>query len=205
VDYDYDVFLSYRRSNFWPKYVKEHFLPKFRHWLGATLGREPEIYFDEEVIRVGDTWPRHLADGLAHSRVLVCLWTKEYFSSEWCKRELSHMLARRQFLTEGPQGPPRLIFAVLLHDSEDIDEILTDIQQLPLQKYCNPWMYRHGITAERLSMRIEKFATDVAGAVAQAPNFDPGWAKLTGEEFWGLFEGRAKQEKLPSLGGPVTS
>jgi hypothetical protein len=203
VTYQYDVFLSYRRANDWPRFVENHFLPKFRHWLDATLGRTSSVFFDVRDIETGESWPYRLANALAHSKVMVCLWSKEYFCSEWCAAELTQMLARRKSLT-GPLGPPPLVLAVVIHDSETVDPSLADIQRFPLQNYSNPWIAEGSLVAERLSMEIEKLARDAADALAQAPEYDSTWPDLITEEFMRIFKARATQELPPSLGSTVS-
>jgi TIR domain len=199
MGYQYDVFLSYRRANDWPKFVDNHFLPMFKHWLDAALGRTSTLFFDVREIETGQSWPYRLADALAHSKVMVCLWSKEYFSSPWCAAELTQMLARRNSLI-GPHGPRPLVLAVVIHDSKDLDPSLADIQIFPLQRYSNPWIAEGSQAAERLSMEIEKFAQHVADALAQAPEYDPAWPSLVTEEFMKIFRTRTAPEFPPSLG-----
>ncbi len=199
ADYEYDVFLSYRRANDWPRFVNDHFLPKFRHWLDTTPGRASSIFFDAREIETGESWPYRLAEALAHSRVMVCLWSKEYFSSQWCGAELSHMLTRRQALTNN-YGPLPLILAAVIHDGDDIDAGLNEIQRFPLQKYSNPWIAEGSPVAEVLSMKIQEFAEHVAHALNRAPDYDPSWPDLATKDIGGIFESRAVQHVLPSLG-----
>lgn len=197
--YQYDVFLSYRRSNNWPRYVENHFFPMLKHWLDTILGRPSLIFFDVHDIETGEAWPYKLANGLACSKAMVCLWTKEYFGSEWCRAELTQMLARRKALA-GPLGPPPLILAAVIHDSRDLDPTLSDIQRFQLQKYANPWMANDSPAAEQLSMEIEKLAQDVANALEKAPSFDPAWPRLVTDEFLRLFHTGTSQDVPPSLG-----
>ena len=197
--YQWDVYLSYRRSNDWPRFVEIHFLPKFRHWLDAALGRESKIFVDVREIETGDAWPYKLADGLAHSKTMVCLWSREYFSSKWCAGELTQMLARRKSAI-GTFGPPPLILAVVIHDSENLDRSLADIQRFALQDYSNPWIAEGSPTAERLSVEIERLARDVADALARVPEYDDTWLDLVADEFMHLFDAGPTQDLPPSLG-----
>jgi hypothetical protein len=199
VTYQYDVFLSYRRCNDWPRYVERQFLPKFKHWLDAELGHESKIFVDVREIETGESWPYRLADALAHSKVMVCLWSREYFSSKWCEAELTQMLARRKLLV-GPVGPPPLILAVAIYDSEDVHSSLADIQRFPLQAYSNPWMADGSPVAERLSMELQRLARDVRDALTRVPEYDPAWPKLITTEFLKIFQSRATQVVPPSLG-----
>jgi internalin A len=179
--YHYDVFLSYRRAADWPRFVDKNFLPMFQHWLGVELGRGPRIYYDKNAIEAGQSWPRQAADGLAHSKVMVCLWSREYFSSEWCRRELSQMLARRELtsreLTRG-SFPPNLIIAAILHDSEHLDPRLDDIERFDIREYANPWIADGSPRHERLSEQLARLSVSVAQALDKAPEYNPAWSDL---------------------------
>ena len=86
-NYRYDVFLSYRRR--WPvdDWVKHHFYPALKGWLGESLQREPDIFFDAESINTGTDWPTELQQAHTHSRCLLPVWTRLYFASKWCSAE----------------------------------------------------------------------------------------------------------------------
>jgi hypothetical protein len=113
------------------------------------------------------------------------------------------MLARRNSL-EGSFGPPPLILAVAIHDSEDVHASLADIQRFNLQDYSNPWIAEGSLMAEQLSMEIEKLARDVADALAQVPEYDPKWDSLVADEFLRIFHAAATQEIPPSLGSAIS-
>jgi hypothetical protein len=196
------VFLSYRRTNEWLRFVTRHFLPKFKHWLDNHLGRSCSIFFDGRDIETGASWPHRLASGVAHSRIMVCLWSSEYFSSDWCSAELAQMLERRRSLA-GSSGPLPLILAVVMHDCEDLDPRLGDIQVFDLKDYCNHWIADGSPMAERLAAEIEKFARDVARALQQAPEHDPAWENLATDEFVRIYR-KATQGIPPSLGTGIT-
>ena len=199
MTYKYDVFLSYRRANAWPKFVDDIFLPMFRHWLSAELGRNPEVFFDADCIETGMQWPNELAMGVASSRLMVCLWSREYFSSDWCMAELSHMMARRTACD--PVNPPPLVLAVIIHDGEQLPVELSGIQQFPIQAYSNPWMRQDSQRAEELSEKLIKLAMHVARALDQIPDYDASWQVLATEQFIQLFHRKVPQTTPPSLGG----
>jgi hypothetical protein len=198
--YEWDVFLSYRRSNDWPRFVEKQFYPKLKHWLDTTLGDSAEIFVDVQAIEAGDDWPYDLAYGLAHSKIMVCLWSAEYFTSKWCALELAQMLARRKSLA-GPAGRlPSLIIAALIHDSQNLPLELKRIQQFPMQDYSNPWIAAGSLTEERLAVEIEKLAGHVAKALKNAPEYDESWSLLAANEFMHLFNSGGGQNLPPSLG-----
>jgi len=195
--YQYDVYLSYRRANAWPRFVDTIFLPMLRHWLEAETGQPPKIFFDVDEIETGHSWPHRLAHGIALSKVLVCLWSNEFFHSPWCQAELSHMLARIDLLRRQPPLP--LILAAVIHDGDNIPSELQNIQRFAIQEYANPWLAHDSPNAEVLSGLIRKFSTHVAHAIQQAPPCDPAWSDLATDRFLQLFHQGADQNAVPSL------
>lgn len=199
-EYKYDVFLSYRRSNAWPAFMRNIFVPMFRHWLDTELGRATRVFFDADMIETGESWPYSLALGVASSKIMVCLWSTEYFASPWCQAELGLMMARRE-ITRQPSGPLPLILAMVIHDGDNFSPALDDIQRLSIKEYANPWLARDSPNAERLSEQIRKFSAHVSHALQRAPACDPSWPGLAVDSFIRLFERRAVQHDVPSLGG----
>src|SRR5262249_17868040 len=119
MPYCYDVFISYRRYNPYPQWVKERFMEMFDFYLAHELGRPPEIFIDYKIAE-GDSWPHDLAYALARSKVLVALWTPLYFTSKWCTSELAHMHAREERCGFRHRGRPGgLIVPATLHDGDD--------------------------------------------------------------------------------------
>jgi hypothetical protein len=136
-EYSYDAFLSYSRKGEWPRFIERLFRPMLAHWLGAELGRTPKIYYDRRDVETGQRWPARLADGLSSSRVLVALWSKEYFSSDWCVAELTQMLTREESVRVSGSDP-RLVLATVIHDGEDFPASVADIQRFDIQSHANP-------------------------------------------------------------------
>jgi len=201
MSYEFDVFLSYRRAQAWPRFVENIFVPMFSHWLGAQLGRDPLIFVDVDCIETGMPWPSRLAASVASSRLMVCLWSREYFSSDWCQAELSHMMARRVAINA--DDPLPLIVAVVIHDGDTFPPELGDIQQFPIQKYSNPWMRKGSAKAEELSEKINTLSAHVAHALEYAPEHDPTWRNIATKTFLGTFRDRTTQSRPPSLGGQI--
>jgi TIR domain-containing protein len=200
VSYEFDVFLSYRRAGKWPRFVQQQFVPMLDHWLSTELGEEARIFFDVNDIDTGQSWPERLADGVANSRLMLCLWSKEYFRSKWCTAEMAHMLARREAAAIEGRRPP-LIIAAVLHDGEAFPAEIGDIQRFPIQPYANPWMREDSPKAEALSEEIRSLAASIHKASGLAPDFNPDWRALATERFQHLFlEGKPPQIRPPSLG-----
>lgn len=201
MEYKYEVFISYRRRGEWPQWVKEQFLPLFEHWLGSELGEDCRIYIDQNMEK-GVSWPYDLASALSCSKVLVPLWSKEYFYSKWCKAELAHMLAREKkckFRT--PLNPGGLIVPAVIYDGDDIPNCISHISYLGIQDCTNIRMHKDSKTAEELSLKIKTWVPSIANAINLAPPYNSEWGNLTSDEFLQLFKSsKPKQSQLPSLG-----
>jgi TIR domain-containing protein len=200
LTYKYEVFLSYRRINEWPAFVEKTFLPMLKHWLQEELDGSLEIFYDADRLETGEAWPQALAEALATSKLMVCLWSRQYFSSDWCKAELSHMLARRKLTAKSDGQQPPLIIATVIHDGESIPHQLADIQRFNIQEYSNPWLGKGTKKEEELSDHIRRLARHAGHALTKVPEYDPAWPKLATDEFAALFAARHEQSKVPSLG-----
>jgi hypothetical protein len=197
--YEYHVFLSYRRYGEWPEWVSKVFLPIFKHWLGEELGEDVRVFFDQDM-ESGVPWPTNLGHALAHSRVLVPLLSKQYFTSRWCQAELSHMLARQKSF--GVDTLLRgLIVPATIHDGQDLPSDIAQITRARLEDYTNIRLAKNSPTEEELSRRIRDWVPHIAHAIYHVPECDPEWRNLAIDEFISLFATtQAKQRTLPSLG-----
>jgi hypothetical protein len=198
LSYKYDAFLSYRRVNKWPVFVEDIFMPMLWHWLQEELDGETEIFYDKDRLETGGEWPHELAEALAMSKVMICLWSRQYFASDWCKAELSHMLARRKAIGGAPLLP--LIIPVVIHDGESIPAQLGGITRFQIQKYASPWLGEGSRKKEELAYEIRRLAEHTGRALARVPDYDPGWMRLAVDEFDALFAARQGQLAVPSLG-----
>jgi hypothetical protein len=207
MDYEYDVFLSYRRFQLWPTWVNEKFLPLFCHWLGEELGKNVRVFFDTSTVETGKEWPLVLGKGLAQSCVLVALWSRTYFSSPWCRAELAHICAReKQCGFNTAHNVQRLILPAIIHDGQAIPHFIKGITAADLQDCANVRTARESVTEERLSSLIRAWAPDVSKAIQAAPTFEESWVDLAVEEFIALFNAMPapKQRVAPSLAAVLT-
>src|SRR5262245_2330733 len=92
-------FLSYARRN----NVADGYVRRFFEMLAIEVGKSAaapshlsvrDIGFFDESIETGDVWDRTLSRALFSSRVLVCLYSRSYFASEWCGKEFQAFLSR---------------------------------------------------------------------------------------------------------------
>lgn len=167
MSYTHDVFVSYSRAESWPRFVSKHFVPVFKHWLAAELGRSGRIFLDTTSIGVGDRWPDELEFGLSRSRVMVALWSRNYFESQWCRRELSSMLARESAFRAHDIKVP-IIFPVVLHDcvgEDDVPDVVSDLQRLSIHEFADPFMRSNSRTREGLSSALRPLCSAVSAAI----------------------------------------
>jgi len=197
MGYEYDVFLSYRRYQQWPQWVENKFLPIFEHWLGEHLGRDARIFFDKN-IETGTIWPTELLNSLAASKILVPLWSRQYFNSYWCKAELGHMIRREEIC-----GSSRLVVPASIHDGNRFPQLAKQRQYKNLNEYVNIRMNPEGITAEKLSRMINDWGPDLENAIRHAPAHNPQWENIAVDECIRLFDDTTEptQRKIPRQGG----
>ena len=163
-------------------------------------GNQPRIFFDENDLESGTAWPWKLAAALASSKVLVCLWSRQYFSSPWCKAELSHMRARENRCGYSTaQNPAGLILPAIIHDGNDLPAEERITTPLLLADVVNVRMARGSRKAEILAERVARWAPAVANAVRRAPQFDADWQNLAEATIGPLFRSPQPQNSLPSL------
>ena len=200
--YSYDIFISYKRHTETLAWIKRHFFPLLEHRVGLELGRDPVVYVHEvaQQIPAGTIWPKALGDSLAGSRVLVALWTKNYFNSRWCTEELAHMLAREQLT--GRRGDPNsfgLIVPVIIHDGQDFPDTLDYIERLEIQGFYNTRMREDSELAEQLSEALGVHAPGFASAIENAPAWQPDWPADAAKAFFEAFYRPAdpSQDRVP--------
>lgn len=200
--YQYDVFLSYRRVNAWPEFVEATFLPMLTHWLQEELDEPPQIFYDRGRLEAGGDWPQELAEAVATSKIMICLWSKQYFTSGWCQAELGHMLARRKAVGGSPLVP--IIVPAVIHDGESIPAELQSITKVEIQEYASPWLAEGSRKREELADKLRRLAGHAGRALQRVPPFDPGWAELASDDFAALFTAQQGQYVVPSLGGVLS-
>jgi hypothetical protein len=198
--YKYDVFLSYSRRGQWETFVDDVFEPILTHWLGEELGRIPIVFKDRAAMSIGQNWHEMLEGALRASRVMVALWSRQYFSSEWCRRELSFMLARaNEFKGRGTFD--RIILPATIHDGHKFPPFLSELQAINLAEYADPFMTERSVLREKLSSKIQELCRDAASAIETVPNDTFQWNVhyVSYLAMFSEFEGR--QDRPPSLGG----
>lgn len=197
--YNYDVFISYKRHNEWPTWVKKVFYKLLDHWLNAEMAEGCRVFVDYR-LEEGQEWPGRLAQVLSESRVLVPLWSPQYFTSNWCLTEMSLFTAREKTTGFGtPHNPQRLIIPAAIHDGASFPHDARLIQYREIQPLCNIRIASGGITEERLSEEIRNWVPNICAAIRQSPEYDPDWITLAYHNFMKLYRIPSINPELPRL------
>jgi hypothetical protein len=199
MPYEHDVFLSYSRHGEWPEWVREKFLPLLRHWLGEELGREANVFFDQEM-EAGQAWPQRLQRAVTRSRALVPLWSRMYFASDWCLREMSMMVAREAHLGFGTRAKPgRLVVPAAIHDGDDFPEPAIQIHMFPLQHLANVRIANGGLLHEQFDHAVREWTPSIKRAINRAPAFDETWQNLNCDEIIARFRTPPPIQNTPPI------
>jgi FxsC-like protein len=133
-------FLSHARFDRDPDNDPHGCISRFYRDLLATIRRKraegSEGFFDGTGIQQGDSWPSSLGTALGTCRVLICMYSRAYFNSEYCGKEFEVFHSRLERypgrLPQGVRQPP-LILPVLYAPPQDVPQletILSDIQYM---------------------------------------------------------------------------
>ena len=169
MDYHYDVFISYRRHREWTPWTCDYVVGLLDAYLTQELGRSPEIFVDEK-IEPGADWPDRLGHAIARARVMVAIFSRDYFGSDWCLHELDLMHGR---LLRFPDS--RLIIPVVGHDGDLIPNEIARLQQFDIRAFRNTDLQRRTPRFEQFAEAVGNLAPHVATAIVSAPLFDRSW------------------------------
>jgi hypothetical protein len=149
------------------------------------------VYIDVKVNQPGDKWEQKLKDALAHTKILIPVWSINYFRSKYCRAELAVMLHRERELGYwNREQLGSLIVPIQLWDGKKYPAVARMYHQLLCSDYSSvrkdtePW--------DRLMLMIRQWVPDLARRIDSAPDWDSLW--LTKEWLDDPIE-KAEQEK----------
>lgn len=96
VPFEYDVFISYAHEENQPVPPDEQgwvdqFELALKSYLGRTAGDPPRIWRDPSLNRIGNL-DEHITEALRASAMLVCILSRAYLRSDYCRSELHEFL-----------------------------------------------------------------------------------------------------------------
>jgi len=199
LDYKWDVFVSYRRWGEWPRWVIGPFRELFEHWLGEELDWEPKVFIDQRDTEQGSWWDIDLGVNLSRSKIVVPLFSRKYFQSDWCMTEFRLMRQReRECGFRTSRDRRKLIMPATIHDGDDFpsEAIRITGPKLP----ANIRMAPDSPKFEELENQIQTWVPNVARAVIEAPEFRETWIDINVGAFEEVFKSKIGEPTRPTLG-----
>lgn len=172
-------FLSHARFDRDPDNDPHECIGRFYRDLLATIRRRraqgSEGFFDGLGIQQGDIWPDSLGDALRTCRVLICIYSRAYFNSEYCGKEFevfhSRLVDYPGQLPQGVRRPP-LILPVLYAPPQDVPQMQTIISDIQYMDDSYPEDYRENglyymMVRKSQEENYRNFLDAVAGRIIQ--------------------------------------
>lgn len=175
-DYEYDVFISYRRAGGSFKWLMNNFHPRLVDCLADQLPHEPRVFLARQMER-GVFWPQELEHALLHAKVLVSIYTPMYFQSAWCMAEWKTMREREKLLGLGtPERSRGLIYPILFSDSENFPEEARYRSWWDFKPWAMPDpVYQETKEWIGFHRQVEGVAIELARLLPRVPPWQPDW------------------------------
>lgn len=177
MSYKYDVFVSYPHEDIHKKWLTDIFLDRFILGLRNELFREPLLFVDSRENTTGMSWDPAVKNALAHSRVLLPLWSIDYFMSRNCRAEsivLFHREARLRYRTF--ENKNVLVLPIGLFDGAGYPSFVKEMIRLDCVDYnCIYQNYPQTEAHTKLIKLIDGLAKDVKNSIGAAPNWNAEW------------------------------
>jgi len=174
--YQFDVFISYIRSGNPHAWMWNHFLSRLRNCLADHLVDEPAVFIDEEMER-GTNWPHSLEQALSRTKIMLAVFSPQYFRSRWCVAEWETMVERERLLGLYTRDQPHgLIYPVLFSDSDNFPDYARDRGWRDLKTWNNPDpVFQLTPKFVGFHEQVAQIAEDLAKLLPRVPDWEPGW------------------------------
>lgn len=97
MTYQAEIFVSYRRSLTVGTWVQDFLVPLLQARLDENSPSNVQIFVDVTT-PIGARWPTHLKTKIKNSKILLPVWSADYFRSPWCMAEWESFRAREALL-----------------------------------------------------------------------------------------------------------
>lgn len=194
MSYQHDVFISYRRELAWTPWTRDHFKRLLQSYLQADLGEAANIFVDDR-IEVGADWVDDLGRHLAVSKVVLTIFSGDYFGSIWCIHELDLILGRSLICSNGLRDA-RLIIPIVVHDGELIPEELKRKQPANFERFRIAYINEATPDFHEFSKAVKALSPDIKAAIDLAPPFDACWIAQYQERFNDVWKAFSKGKTI---------
>ncbi|NIM12876.1 MAG: TIR domain-containing protein [Candidatus Aminicenantes bacterium] len=97
MDFEYDVFISYRHLDNKPLIEGQEgwistFHDTLKTCLGQELGYDPKIWIDEKKLKGNDEFGEEIISKLHKAKIILSVVSPGYFKSQWCMKELREFI-----------------------------------------------------------------------------------------------------------------
>jgi TIR domain len=134
--YQYDIFISYRRSQTVGQWVQNHLAPRLELRLNEVAPVPVRVFCDFKMDE-GVNWPAELKRQVQNSSLLLTVWSADYFRSSWCMAEWQSFRSRETLLglfsAQNPQGlvyPVRYADGASFHADAQVTQCRKDFSRL---------------------------------------------------------------------------
>jgi hypothetical protein len=180
-DYQYEVFISYRRDPPVASWVDRYFYPELCQWLPQYLPPEyPCRIFIDKCMSTGTAWPQALKDSLLRSRCLLPVLSAPYFASDWCLSEFESMMKRwRKISPRSTWNQPSVVYPVEFAGGEYFPDQVKGLQIRKMHEWAidaESFRKTNGYVDFQREMKL--ICKELAGMIQDAPGFDPTWPTI---------------------------
>jgi hypothetical protein len=175
MSYDHDIFISYRRSPTVGPWVQNHLAPRLEARLNEIAPNPVSVFCDFKMAE-GVNWPAELKRSVKRSRVLLTIWSADYFRSTWCMAEWQSFRQREAllglFTAEHPQG---LVYPVRYSDG---DHYHAEAKLTQCRKDFSELNYPDRVFTESvLYLEFDKLVRGMANELVMLLNDVPVWSE----------------------------
>ena len=136
MTYEFDIFVSYRRTDSIGLWVKNHLVPRLQLRLDEVAPNPIRIFCDFKMAD-GVNFPAELKQRIKASSLLLGIWSADYFRSKWCMAEWESFRERQKQLnlftddyTQGLVYPIRYSDGNYFHPEAQLVQCQKDFSKL---------------------------------------------------------------------------
>jgi hypothetical protein len=127
--YDYDLFISYKRSQIAIKWIKL-FRKELKKWLEVEMGRKATVFWDKKSIQPGERWRDRILGSLIRSKCCIAVLSGPYFNSPWCTAEWDTFMQRASKVGKD------LIVPIQWHDGNSYRKDARELQIIDFRDFA---------------------------------------------------------------------